>query len=251
MLHISTLVYLLAVVMLGMFTTAPQNGTADGLLKRTVKVGPNSYSYQVHVPAARSRAKSLPVILFLHGIGQRGEEGFVPTAGSAGALARSYLERVPAIVVLPQCRAGRYWSDAEMTRMTIQALDDAITAYGGDPKRVYLVGVSMGGYGAWHLAAEHPRKFAAVVPICGGSPLPSEDRFTLIARKVRRTPVWLFHGAEDRVVPVTESRRMVEALKAAGGQVRYSEYEGVGHNVWLQALGEPELLPWLLSQQLD
>ena len=132
------------------------------------------------------------------------------------------------------------------------AIDQTITEFGADARRVYLAGVSMGGFGAWHFASQHPRRFAAVVSICGGSPVVSGDRFGTVARGVGRTPVWVFHGAEDRIVPVSESRRMVEALRAVeGSRVRYSEYAGVGHNVWMNALAEPGLLPWLFEQRLD
>jgi predicted peptidase len=110
----------------------------------------------------------------------------------------------------------------------------------------------MGGFGAWHLAAAHPGKFAALVSICGGSPLTGGDRFTPVARKVGRTPVWVFHGSGDRLVPVAESRRMVEALKSVeGSRVRYTEYEGAGHSVWLNAAAEPGLMPWLIAQRAD
>jgi predicted peptidase len=116
-------------------------------------------------------------------------------------------------------------------------------------RRALLIGVSLGGYGAWHFAAEHAGRFASVVPICGGSPERDADRFMRIARQIGSTPVWIFHGADNRIVPVGESRKMVEALKAAGGNVRYNEYPNVGHNVWLNVLAEKELLPWLLKQQ--
>ncbi len=129
-------------------------------------------------------------------------------------------------------------------------MNKTVEEFGGDRERLYLIGVSMGGYGVWDMAAQNPGKFAALVPICGGSPLRTGDRFTEIARRIGRTPAWVFHGAKDGVVPVSESRQMVEALKSAGGNVRYSEYEGVGHNVWLNAAAEPNLLPWLLSQRL-
>ena len=135
---------------------------------------------------------------------------------------------------------------------TRPSLEGTASEFSADPKRLYLAGVSMGGFGAWHLAAEHPGKFAAIVSVCGGSTLSSGDRFAPVARKVGRTPVWVFHGSEDRVVPVTESRGMVEALKRVeGSDVRYSEYEGVGHNVWLNVASEPGLLPWLLAQRAD
>ena len=201
------------------------------------------------MPGKLTGKEKLPVILFLHGIGQRGEGGFVK--GAAALLIRQYLERLPAIVLLPQCEQGRYWSDPEMERMVMATLKEAVAEFKADPGRLYMIGVSMGGYGAWHIASQHERTFAAIVSICGGSPLRTADRFESIARRVGQTPAWVFHGADDRVVPVSESRRMVAALKDARGNVRYSEYEGVGHNVWLNAMKEPDLLPWLLSQRLS
>jgi predicted peptidase len=231
-------------------TPASTRDAKSGLITRTVSVNNTSYDYQIYVPKKLAGKRNLPVLLFLHGIGQRGAGGFVPTGGATGALVQSYLERVPGIVLLPQCREGRFWSDPEMVRMTMNSLDQIVAEFNADTKRVYLIGVSMGGYGAWSMAAEHAGKFAAVVPICGGSPLRGADRFTSIARRIGRTPVWVFHGAEDRTVPVSESRGMVEALKTAGGNVRYSEYAGVGHNVYLKVLAERELLSWLFAQCL-
>jgi predicted peptidase len=222
----------------------------SGLLTRTVKVGAASYDYQVYVPSKIREQSKLPVILFLHGIGQRGEGGFVPAQGGANAMLRSYLEQIPAIVLLPQCRRGRYWHDPEMERMVVESLQQTVSEFGADEARLYLTGVSMGGFGAWHMASKHTGKFAALVPICGGSPFVAADRFTPVARGVGKTPVWVFHGADDPIVPVSESRQMVAALKAVGGDVRYNEYAGVGHNVWLKVLAEPELLPWMLAQRL-
>lgn len=221
----------------------------EGLLTRNVRVGNKSYGYQVYMPGKLAGKEKLPVILFLHGIGQRGSGGFVK--GAALILIRQYLERLPAIVVLPQCEKGRYWTDPEMEAMVMATLNETVSEFKADHERLYMIGVSMGGYGAWHMAAEHSDTFAAFVSICGGSPLRTGDRFNSIARRVRQTPVWVFHGADDRVVPVSESRQMVTALKDAKGKVRYSEYEGVGHNVWLNVMKEPELLPWLLSQRLS
>jgi predicted peptidase len=228
---------------------AQKSDHKTGLLTKTAGIGGLSYDYQVFVPEKIREGEKLPVILFLHGIGQRGTGGIVPSWGPANLMARHYLERVPAIIVLPQCRDGRYWSNRDMGEMAVAVLDQATAELNGDAERLCLIGVSMGGYGAWHLAAEHPGKFSAVVPICGGSPLRSGDRFNTIARKVGRTPVWVFHGAEDRIVPVSESRLMVEALRAAGGNVRYNEYPGVGHNVWLNVMAEQALLPWMLGRR--
>jgi predicted peptidase len=220
----------------------------SGLLSRTIRVGEKSYGYQIYVPASLAGTEKPPVILFLHGIGQRGEGGFVK--GAAAILIRQYLERLPAIVVLPQCEKGRYWTDPLMDRMVMATLNETVSEFGADTARLYLIGVSMGGYGAWHMAAEHQGTFAALVSICGGSPLRTGDRYKSIALRLRYTPTWVFHGAEDRVVPVSESRQMVAALKEVDGTVRYSEYEGVDHNVWLNAVKEPELVPWILSQRL-
>lgn len=220
-------------------------------VKRSVRVGANDYVYQVYLPAQIETEEKLPLIVFLHAIGQRGAGGYVPTEGAAGALAAHYFARVPAIVLLPQCRAGVYWSDPSMDEMVVGALDRTIEEFGADERRVYLTGVSMGGYGVWHFASQHARKFAALVSICGGSSVPEGERFASITEKVGKTPAWLFHGADDKVVPVSESRQIVEALRENGGNVKYSEFEKTGHNVWLNALGEKQLLPWLLAQRLE
>jgi predicted peptidase len=225
---------------------APSKG--GSLETRTARVGADDYAYQVHVPASVKDAP--PVILFLHGIGQRGAGGYLPESGAAGALVRRYLARIPAVVLLPQCRAGSYWSDPFMDELVMTALAQTESEFKADPARVYLTGVSMGGYGVWHLASQHPGRFAALVSVCGGVHGRGDDRFESVAAKVGKTPAWLFHGADDRVVPVTESRRMTAALEAVGGNVKYSEYPGVGHAVWTQVLAERGLMPWLLSHRL-
>jgi predicted peptidase len=218
--------------------------------RRVVRLGLESYDYQVYVPGKIQGERGLPVIVFLHGIGQRGAGGFVPVDGAAGALVRHYLEQVPAIILLPQCRPGQYWTSPQMDEMVMMALAQTVAEFDAESHRLYLTGVSMGGYGVWHLASRHPGRFAALVSICGGSPMRSGDRFSPIAQKVGVTPTWVFHGSEDRVVPVSESREMVGALKAIGGDVKYSEFEGVGHNVWMNVIAEKELMPWLLAQRL-
>ena len=227
-----------------------KNGDEQGRLeRREASVEGESYVYQVYVPAKVRSQTDPPLILFLHGINQRGRGGHLPTEGRGGALVRHYLDQVPAVVLLPQCSLGNYWSTPVMERMVVRSLDQTTKEFGVDSGRAYLAGVSMGGYGVWHVAAENPGRFAALVSICGGSPLRKGDRFAPIARKVGRTPAWLFHGSDDRVVPVSESRMMTAALREAGGDVRYSEYPKVGHNVWLQVIAERELLPWMLSKR--
>lgn len=221
------------------------------ILTKNVQTATGNFDYQIYLPHGAEKKANLPVIVFLHGIRERGTNGFVPTDGAIGKFLRHYLKQVPAIVLLPQCRPGKYWSDPAMDEMVIKALAQSVEEYRADTERVSLVGVSMGGYGVWHFAAAYPKKFAALVSICGGSSIMHGDRFAPIAQKVDKTPAWLFHGAEDNIVPVTESRLLAAAIKANHGDVKYSEYPGVGHNVWLNALGDKSLLPWILAQHRE
>ncbi|MDQ3712400.1 MAG: alpha/beta fold hydrolase [Acidobacteriota bacterium] len=232
-----------------LLTTAVSNGNKQQgkIESRIVRVDSDEFNYQIYIPPQIQSEQNLPVIIFLHGIRERGIGGFVPTTGAAGTFVRHYFAQVPAIVLLPQCRQGSYWSNSVMEEMVMNALAQTIEEFGADAKRVYLIGVSMGGYGVWHFASRYPKKFAALVSICGGSSITTSERFDMLAQKVGETPAWLFHGADDRVVPVGESRQIVKALEP-NGNVKYTEYADVGHNVWLNVLGEKDLLPWLFAQ---
>lgn len=236
---------------LGGLFSARRGAGAGSIENRSLQVGSSDYTYQVYAPQQAKNENDLPLVIFLHGIRERGSGGYVPTEGAVGMLFRQYLRQVPAIILLPQCRPGSYWSDPVMEQMVMGALEQTISEFGADEKRLYLSGVSMGGYGVWSLAMKYPEKFAALVSICGGSPLTTGDRFTPIAQKIGKTPAWLFHGADDRVVQVSESRQLVAALKANQGNVKYTEYAGVGHNVWINVASDKELMPWLLSQKRD
>lgn len=233
---------------LGGLLSAATPSKGGRLETRTARVGAADYSYQVHVPASVKDAP--PVIVFLHGVNQRGAGGFLPESGAGAALLRGYLSKVPAVVLLPQCRAGSYWSEPSMDEMVMTALSQTESEFKADASRLYLTGVSMGGYGVWHLASQHAGRFAALVSLCGGVQGRDGERFRRVAERIGKTPTWIFHGADDRVVPVEDSRGMTAALKAVGGNVKYSEYPGVGHAVWTQVLAERELMPWLLSQRL-
>jgi len=224
-------------------------GRQGKIESRAVRADAAEFTYQIYIPPILTEEK-LPVIIFLHGIGQRGSGGFVPATGAAGAVARHYFAQVPAIVLLPQCRSGSYWSDPVMDAVVMNALAQTIEEFGADDKRIYPVGVSMGGYGVWHFAAAYPGKFAALVSICGGNSITRGDRFNALAERVGATPARLFHGADDPIVPADESRQIFSALEANGGDVEYTEYPNAGHNVWLDAAGEKDLLPWLLAQRL-
>lgn len=233
----------------GLFASGESDDDA-AIQNRNVQINSDRYDYQIYIPPNRHGEQNLPVIVFLHGIRERGSGGFVPTEGAFGKIIRQYFAQVPAIILLPQCRPGKYWSDSVMDEMVMRALEQTVEQFGADMNRIYLTGLSMGGYGVWHFAARYPQKFAALVSICGGSSITVGDRFSALALKVGKTPAWLFHGADDTIVPAAESRQIVAALKAREGNVKYSEYAGVGHNVWLNVLAEKELIPWLLTQRL-
>jgi predicted peptidase len=219
------------------------------------------YPYQVFVPAKRSRTRP-PVILFLHGSGERGSDGARQTTVGLGPEVARRASDFPAIVVMPQAPADSVWAGPP-TRAALDALDSAMTEFNGDPERVYLTGISMGGYGTWEIALDNPTRFAALVPICGGvRPIPTNPRiavravaglpgdiFDNAAARVARIPTWIFHGSADRSVPVDESRGMAEALRKAGAKVQYTEYEGVGHNSWDRAYAAPALWTWLFAQR--
>jgi predicted peptidase len=227
-----------------------------------VEVDGASYAYRVFVPDGWSPEEQWPVILFLHGLGERGSDGTEQLSRGLPARIREAPD-FPAVVVMPQCRRGAWWGDPTMETMAFQALEASMEEFRGDPERVYLTGLSMGGYGAWAFGYKYPEKFAAIVPVCGGvysrgsftapdwHPLSRapEDPYRETASGIGAVPVWAFHGEADRRVPVSESRELVRALEEAGGNVRYTEYPGVGHQSWNLAYWEEDLLPWLLSQE--
>jgi hypothetical protein len=172
---------------------------------------------------------------------------------------RDHPERWPFIVVMPQCPIRHFWTDPEMLQMAMAALDQESKEFHADPDRTYLTGLSLGGYGAWELARDYPHKWAAVALIATGifwsyaperwheiSTLPAE-----YARRVGRTPIWLFHGTDDTTVVPRQSEVMFEALKAEQGHVRLWDYQGLHHDCWTRAFNEQELPRWLLAHKLS
>jgi predicted peptidase len=153
----------------------------------------------------------------------------------------------PFIVVSPQCPAGLRWDNDTVLAL----LDHVIEKYRVDRTRVYLTGLSMGGYGTWSLGLEHPERFAAIVPICGGGDplkLLLADRSALA--RIKKLPVWVFHGAKDTVVTIEESQRMVDALKKAGcAEVEFTVYPDAQHDSWTETYNNPKLYEWLLAHQ--
>lgn len=231
-----------------------------GFLNRTVTVGKSTYRFQVYLPEnyRHGRREKWPIILFLHGRGERGSEGMWQTQVGLPESIRDHPERWPFVVVMPQCPLDNYWTDGAMQQMAMAALDQESAEFEGDPSRTYLVGLSLGGYGSWELLRQHPRRWAAVSIAAGGifwSYQPERWREqgllpTEYARAVGRTPIWLFHGTEDPTVIPKQSELMFEALRANGGHVRLWLYQGLHHDCWTRAFNEPELPRWLLDHRL-
>jgi poly(3-hydroxybutyrate) depolymerase len=232
-----------------------------GFLNRTLTVSGVVHHYQVYVPEDYDpKAKTKwPVILFLHGSGERGSEGMDETQIGLPAAIRVHPERWPAIVVMPQVPFNHHhWTDPDMMAMAMQTLAEELREFHGDPERTYLTGMSLGGYGVWEIARAWPHVFAAIVPVCGGvfwsyqpdrwqrqNELPEE-----YARVLAKVPAWLFHGLEDKVVVPRQSELMFDAMRNAGANVRLWEYEHVHHAVWERAYSEPELPRWLFAHHL-
>jgi acetyl esterase/lipase len=237
----------------------PEPEQETGFLNRRIELHGVTYKFQVYLPEdyRRDDRKQWPIILFLHGRGERGSEGMWQTQIGLPQAVRDHPERWPFIIVMPQCPLPNYWTDPDMLSMALDVLDQESAEFHADPDRTYLSGLSLGGYGAWELARLHPHRWAAVAISSSGifwsyaperwqqvSTLPAE-----YAHAIGRTPIWLFHGTEDNVVPTRESELMFEAIKADGGHVRLWLYQGLKHDCWTSAYNEPELPRWLLAHK--
>jgi predicted peptidase len=184
-------------------------------------------------------SKKWPLILFLHGAGERGDDlELVKIHGIAKIVAKQ--PDFPFVCVSPQCPEGTLWTDHHLVLKAL--LDGVLSTYTIALDRVYLTGLSLGGYGTWSLAMAYPQTFAAIAPICGGG-MPQW------IGGLKDVPVWAFHGADDPVVPVEQSQSMVDALRASGGNARLTIYPGVGHDSWTQTYDNPELYEWFLQHR--
>lgn len=215
------------------------------------------FRYRLLAPAAPRTGERYPLVVFLHGAGERGRDNekqlkYLPTWMAEPALR----ERHPCFLLAPQCREGERWVDVSWADKkslpqgppttdllaAVAALQDVVSREAVDPARIYLTGLSMGGFGTWDLAARQPERFAAILTICGGG-----DEAT--APRLAKLPIWCFHGDADQVVPVERSRSMIAAIRAAGGEPKYSELPGVGHDSWTPAYRDPAVLDWLFAQR--
>lgn len=180
-----------------------------------------------------------PLIMFLHGAGERGDDlQKVKKHGPPKIIEKQ--KDFPFIVVSPQCPEDDWWTDK--VEVLINLLDDIVARYDVDDERIYLTGLSMGGYGTWSLASVHPERFAAIAPICGGGK-------PFMAMRLKDIPVWVFHGAKDKAVPLEESEEMVNAIRSRGGNVKLTIYPDAGHDSWTETYNNQKLYDWFLEHR--
>jgi predicted peptidase len=196
------------------------------------------YNYLLYLPKDYSATKaSYPLIIYLHGGSQRGNDlTKLKTYGLPQQVDKS--KDFPFIIASPQCPDGKFWS----TDNWFEPLyDELTTKYRVDPKRIYLTGISIGGYGTWQTAVAYPDKFAAIVPLCGGC-----DDSTQVCT-IKHIPIWTFHGTADNVIPINETEQLVKRLEQCGGHVKFTRLENEGHGI--QYLYEDKsIYDWLLQQ---
>ncbi len=201
----------------------------------------------VYVPENYDPTREWPLVVFLHGMGERGDDGHRQTEVGIGKAIRENPERFPCLVVMPQCSEDTMWGAPEnrdgapASKHIDAAIGHVMETYNIDEDRVSLTGLSMGGYGTFSYGAANAQRFSAFMPVCGGGD-PGN------AAALAKRPMWVFHGGADSVVNPEQSRRMVKAARDAGGDVQYTEYPGVGHNSWDKAYGSEEAIAWLLAQ---
>jgi predicted peptidase len=205
----------------------------------------NTLRYRFMKPIDDDPKKKYPLVLCLHHGGTHGTDNIIQIDGSGAAqLLSSSGNRntYPAFIFVPQCPQMYTWADiGESVIETLQSLESAYTV---DPKRIYVTGVSGGGYGSWYFICAHPKMFAAAIPVCGAGD-------TSLAKNIIDIPIWVFQGEQDNLFPARLSREMIAALRKAGGHPRYTEFPGEGHNIWGQVSETQGLLDWLFAQERD
>lgn len=200
-----------------------------------------SLKYLLYLPENYDAQAEWPLILFLHGRGERGDDlNMVKLHGLPRLIEAG--QQFPFIIVSPQCPLPTTWWLHQVEALNA-LLDDVVARYKVDQKRIYLTGLSMGGGGTWFLAGRYPERFAAIAPICGSG-------MRWLAEQIAPLPVWVFHGDADTVVPIARSEEMVETLRQVGGNPRFTVYPGVDHNSWDLTYANPELYTWFLEHQL-
>ena len=217
---------------------------------KTFTEGKASLSYRLLKPATVVEGKKYPLVIFLHGAGERGKDNKAQLKhGIASFASEERMKKFPCFLIAPQCPVGRFWNapgkasgDTSPGKLVLDLVEKSCKDLPIDTKRIYLTGLSMGGFGTWSLMAEKPDLFAAGIPICGGGDVKKADKLVKI-------PIWVFHGDKDVTVKVELSRNMVKAIENAGGKPKYTEYPGVGHDSWTKTYADEKVLTWLFEQK--
>ncbi len=195
------------------------------------------YNYLIYTPKDYESKDAWPLMIFLHGAGERGDDlQQLKTHGPPKLIAGG--KDFPCIVLAPQCPKHLWWYPEAL----IELIDKVANEYKVDKKRIYLTGLSMGGYGTWALTAKYPKVFAAIAPICGAGDPEKAEAYVGI-------PTWVFHGGKDGTVPISGSEDMVKAIKAAGGDPKYTVYPEAGHDSWTETYNNPKFFEWMFSQK--
>lgn len=215
--------------------------------------------YRLLLPEPLDTGKKYPVVLFFHGAGERGNDNAAQLRHCLAAfITPENRAKYPCFVIAPQCPTGQQWVNmpwgadsgtrpeqpSEAMKLALAILDSVEQQYATniDLQRVYVAGISMGGYATWDCITRYPERFAAAVPVCGGG-----DEKT-VTPAVAKIPLWAFHSKDDKTVKFIRSQHMIEAMQANGGSPKFTEYPTGGHNSWDRAYADPELFPWLFSQ---
>ena len=226
--------------------------SVDGFIGRVHKSGREKMPYRLFIPKGYDKSILYPLVIWLHGGGSAGDDniGQISLDNKLGThfwTRPENQDKHPAFVLAPQSLST--WDSntenglSEELKLVLEILDGVRKEYSIDPSRIYVAGQSNGGIGAWGLITKKPGMFAAAVPLCGAGN-------TRLASRAAKTAVWAFHGEKDDVIPVEHSRTMITAVKKAGGNPRYTEYKGIGHDIWETVFKEPELEEWLFAQKL-
>jgi len=228
----------------------------DPFVAKTYKSGQEALLYRIHTPKKIEQGKKYPLVVLFHGAGERGSDNKKQLAhGAADILKFAKSAKQPIFFIAPQCPRGQQWVNTPWGKLShtmpaepsksmalaIGLIKKTVADLPVDDKRIYVTGLSMGGFATWDIIQRMPTYFAAAMPVCGGAD-------TAEASKLKSMPIWCFHGGNDRVVKTERSRDMIAAIKKAGGVAKYTEYPGVGHGSWSKAYRDTKALTWLFAQ---
>ena len=200
-----------------------------------------------------------PLIIFLHGAGERGNDNVLQLTYIDTIFGKDWFrKKYPCFIIIPQCPLEKRWVEvdwklpehkqpteiSEQLQMVLEIMEKEIKENKIDTNRIYVVGLSMGGFGTWDLITRFPNKFAAAIPICGGADVTK-------ACSIKHLPIWAFHGAKDKVVMVERSRKMIEAMQKCGAKPIYTEYKNSGHLIWNKVFANKKVWEWLFSNRIQ